>query len=156
MRAGHETRGRKLARDVLLVCGILSSLLYVGTDVSAALRWERYSYADQTVSELSAIAAPTRPFVARFGFETPASGFGPSANPAGLRAGSYSIPDQFTLAWATPGWFCTYGSGTLHITASADVGGMVSGDFNAAIKAGQNARCPQKVSGTFSVPHLKQ
>ena len=63
MRAGHETQARKLARDVPLVCGILSSLLYVGTDIAAALRWEGYSYPDQTVSELSAIAAPTRPFV---------------------------------------------------------------------------------------------
>jgi hypothetical protein len=52
-----------MARKILLVCGILSSLLYVGTDILAAMRWEGYSSASQTVSELIAIDAPTRPLV---------------------------------------------------------------------------------------------
>ena len=52
-----------MARKALLVCGILSSLVYVGTDVLGALRWEGFSYTAQTVSELFAIGAPTRPFV---------------------------------------------------------------------------------------------
>lgn len=47
----------------LLACGILSSLLYVGTDVLGAMRWEGYSYADQTISELSAIGSPVRSLV---------------------------------------------------------------------------------------------
>lgn len=46
-------------RRVLLLCGILSSLLYVTTVVVAGLRWETYSAASQTVSELFAIGAPT-------------------------------------------------------------------------------------------------
>lgn len=50
-------------RKVLLVCGILSSLLYVGTDILAAMRWEGYSYTSQSVSELMAIGSPTRPFI---------------------------------------------------------------------------------------------
>src|SRR6266702_3466632 len=50
-------------RNVLLICGILSSLLYVYTDIAAALRWEGYSYTSQAVSELEAIGAPTRPFL---------------------------------------------------------------------------------------------
>jgi hypothetical protein len=53
----------KVVRKVLLVCGILSSLLYVGTDVLAAIRWVGYSYTSQTISELSAIGAPSRPLV---------------------------------------------------------------------------------------------
>ncbi len=48
---------------LLLICGILASLLYVGTDILAAMSWERYSYASQTVSELRAIGAPTRAFL---------------------------------------------------------------------------------------------
>jgi hypothetical protein len=50
-----------MARKVLLVCGILSSLLYVAMTVFSAMRWESYSSASQTISELSAIGAPTRP-----------------------------------------------------------------------------------------------
>jgi hypothetical protein len=52
-----------MVRKLLLVCGILSSLLYVATVVLAAMRWEGYSSTSQTVSELIAIDAPTRPLV---------------------------------------------------------------------------------------------
>jgi hypothetical protein len=52
-----------MVRKVLLVCGILSSLLYVATVVLAPTRWEGYSSTSQTVSELIAIDAPTRPLV---------------------------------------------------------------------------------------------
>jgi Protein of unknown function (DUF998) len=52
-----------MVRKILLVCGILSSLLYVATVVLAAMRWEGYSSTSQTVSELIAIDAPTRPLV---------------------------------------------------------------------------------------------
>lgn len=51
------------ARRLLLACGIASSLLYAATDVLGAMRWEGYSPASQTVSELIAIDAPTRPIV---------------------------------------------------------------------------------------------
>ncbi len=50
-----------MARKALLVCGILSSLLYVAMNVFVAMQWKDYSCASQTVSELSAIGAPTRP-----------------------------------------------------------------------------------------------
>jgi hypothetical protein len=52
-----------MTRKVLLVCGILSSLLYVATLVLAPMRWEDYSSTSQTVSELFAIGAPSRPLV---------------------------------------------------------------------------------------------
>jgi len=48
-------------RPMLLICGVLSSLLYVAMNVFAAMQWEGYSSVSQTVSELSAIGAPTRP-----------------------------------------------------------------------------------------------
>lgn len=62
-RAGKESEARKMARDLLLACGFLSSLLWVGTDIAAAMRWEGYSYTNQAISELSAIDAPTRAFM---------------------------------------------------------------------------------------------
>src|SRR6478736_1044777 len=43
----------------LLACGILASLTYVVTDISASLRYPGYNFIDQTVSELFAIGAPT-------------------------------------------------------------------------------------------------
>jgi hypothetical protein len=47
-------------RPGLLTCGILSSLLYAGMLAVVPVFWEGYSSASQTVSELSAIGAPTR------------------------------------------------------------------------------------------------
>ncbi len=52
-----------MARKTLLVCGILSSLVYIGADVVAAGRWEQYSYTSQMISELMAIDTPTRPML---------------------------------------------------------------------------------------------
>lgn len=45
---------------VLLFCGVLSSLLWIGGDILAAMLYKGYSYTSQTISELSAIGAPTR------------------------------------------------------------------------------------------------
>ena len=44
----------------LLICGILSSLLYVLMNIFVPLLFEGYNIPSQTVSELSAINAPTR------------------------------------------------------------------------------------------------
>lgn len=52
-----------MIRKILLVCGILSSLLYIIANILGAMRWEGYSLKSQTVSELSAIGAPSRPLV---------------------------------------------------------------------------------------------
>ena len=48
-----------ISRKVLLWCGMLASLTYVGTDITASLRYPDYNFIDQTVSELFAIGAPT-------------------------------------------------------------------------------------------------
>jgi hypothetical protein len=50
-----------MVRKRLLVCGIVSSLLYIGADIFAAATYPGYSYTAQQVSELSAIGAPTKP-----------------------------------------------------------------------------------------------
>jgi hypothetical protein len=49
-----------MLRKMLLVCGILSSLLYVAMNILGAMQYKGYSSGSQTVSELSAIGAPTR------------------------------------------------------------------------------------------------
>ncbi len=49
-----------MTRKILLVCGPVSSILYVAMTVLVAMQWDAYSSASQTVSELSAIGAPTR------------------------------------------------------------------------------------------------
>jgi hypothetical protein len=50
-----------MLRRILLGCGIVSSLLYVATDILATLRYAGYSYKDQWVSELVATGSPVRP-----------------------------------------------------------------------------------------------
>ncbi len=47
-QTGKELLAAKSILKVLLLCGILSSLLYVATDVLASWRYESYSYTDQT------------------------------------------------------------------------------------------------------------
>ena len=50
-----------MSRRALLVCGVLSSLLYVGIDQIAAIRHAGYhDFASQTISELFARGAPTK------------------------------------------------------------------------------------------------
>jgi hypothetical protein len=51
-------------RKVLLVCGILSGLEYVTATILGALSFAGYSSSAQTISELIAIDAPSRPLVA--------------------------------------------------------------------------------------------
>jgi hypothetical protein len=53
-----------MANKVLLICGILSPVLYAVSDVLAGLQWAGYSFRDQTISELAAIGAPSRPLFA--------------------------------------------------------------------------------------------
>ena len=58
--AYRKERGQPGWRDLLLLCGLASSLLYVATDVVASLSYDGYSYRDQWVSELLASGAPSR------------------------------------------------------------------------------------------------
>jgi hypothetical protein len=48
-------------RDPWLSCGILAGALYIAMTIFVGTLWDGYSTADQTISELSAIGAPTRP-----------------------------------------------------------------------------------------------
>jgi len=77
-------------RRFLLYCGVVSPLIYIGADVLAAMRWASYSYTSQTVSELMAIGAPTRPLIvaafAAFGALSIAFGAGVCFASAGRRS----------------------------------------------------------------------
>ncbi|HUM47720.1 MAG TPA: DUF998 domain-containing protein [Chitinophagales bacterium] len=53
----HDTM---MMRSALLTCGILSSLWYMSINLFVPMMYEGYSMASLTVSELSAIGAPTR------------------------------------------------------------------------------------------------
>jgi hypothetical protein len=56
-----------MLRKVLLYCGIMSTLLYIAMNIFVPMRYAGYSSMSQTVSELSAIGAPTRPLWAPLG-----------------------------------------------------------------------------------------
>lgn len=51
---------KETLRKAALVCGILSSVLYLAINIIVPAQWPGYSLSSQTVSELSAIGAPTR------------------------------------------------------------------------------------------------
>jgi protein-S-isoprenylcysteine O-methyltransferase Ste14 len=55
--------GNVLLKKTLLICGILSSFLYVALTIIGAMQWEGYNSISQTVSELFAIDAPSRSLV---------------------------------------------------------------------------------------------
>jgi hypothetical protein len=104
----ESAQSGSLARQALLTCGILSALLYAAMLVFVALQWEGYSSASQTVSELSAIGAPTRALwvmlgivwtvlVVAFGFGIRASAVGNRA--LGVAGGLLIASAVFGLAW---------------------------------------------------------
>lgn len=79
-----------MLRKALLVCGILSSVLYVAMTALVALQWDGYSSQSHTISELSAIGAPTRslwvPLAAMYTVLVTAFGWGIWISARGIRA----------------------------------------------------------------------
>ena len=61
-KAGEPARDSVLLK-VLLACGVISSLVYVVTDMLASSRWEGYDWTARMVSDLLAVSAPTRSFI---------------------------------------------------------------------------------------------
>ena len=59
-RTVAPTQWREGLRRALLICGVVSSVYYVGVNAYVPTRWDGYSVTSQVVSELSAIGAPTR------------------------------------------------------------------------------------------------
>jgi hypothetical protein len=60
-QTGIQTQAQLKTTKLLLSCGILSSLLYAAMLIFVPMQYEGYSSVNQTISELSAIDAPTRP-----------------------------------------------------------------------------------------------
>lgn len=58
---GNALRGSNALREILLACGVLSALAYIAANVLGAVRWEGFSSTSQSISELSALGAPSRP-----------------------------------------------------------------------------------------------
>ena len=54
-----QSRKRRILRDLLLLAGVMSSVVYITADILCGLRYPGYSFTDQVISELSAIGAPT-------------------------------------------------------------------------------------------------
>jgi hypothetical protein len=70
-----------MLRKSLLVCGVLASLVYVGTDVLAAIQYGEYhSFTSRVISELMASGSPTErlvdPFLLFYGVLSLAFGVG--------------------------------------------------------------------------------
>lgn len=119
-----------MPRKTLLACGILSSLLYVGTDVLAGIRYGAYhSYTSRAISELYAVGAPTKPMV----------------DPLFI---AYSV---LLMAFAVGVWRSPGRGRALHVVGAAVAGvavvGLLTGLF-----------FPMKLRGTGSVasdaPHI--
>jgi hypothetical membrane protein len=52
-----------MVRRILLICGIVSSVLYIAVDILATLRYPGYRYTEQQFSELTAAGSPVRPLM---------------------------------------------------------------------------------------------
>jgi hypothetical protein len=93
-------------RRLLLTCGIGYGVFYVVTnDIVAALSYEGYSRMDQVVSELSAVSAPSRPFLMT----------------------TLPIYTALMVAFGVGVWQSAFGSRALQITACALVAFGVTG-----------------------------
>lgn len=58
--ASTRSEGQILLKKALLGCGIISTLLYVAMNIFVPMQYPGYSSTSQTISELSAIGAPSR------------------------------------------------------------------------------------------------
>ena len=65
--AGAQSRTTVI--NSLLICGIAVAVVQIAGDMLASAFYPGYSYVDQSVSELSAIGAPTRSFLVVVGVE---------------------------------------------------------------------------------------
>jgi hypothetical protein len=87
---------RTTIQQVLLICGIASSLLYAAMLVFVPLFWKGYSSASQTVSELSAIDAPSRSLWRRW------AAFGPRSMPPSAWASGGRRDRPAPCEWSEP------------------------------------------------------
>jgi len=77
----------------LLICGIISSVLYFITDIIGTMVWTEYSFTSYSVSELNAVGSPSRPVVVPL----------------------FAVYDILLIAFSIALWM--YGRISLHITS---------------------------------------
>jgi hypothetical protein len=92
-------------RNVLLICGILSPLLFVATDILAGTLYAGYSFTSQAISELFAIGAPT----------------------SGLVVPLFTVYDVLLVAFALGVWVSAGRNRALRVMALMIVGNAVNG-----------------------------
>lgn len=102
--AAHFSR-KVLLKKALLICGVISSLLYVGTDILAGTLYAGYSFTSQYISELFAIGAPT----------------------SGLVVPLFTVYDLLLVAFALGVWVSAGRNRALRVTALMVVGNAVNG-----------------------------
>ena len=100
-----ELQEQKNVRKVLLICGILAPLLWVGTDILAGTLYPGYTFTSQAISELFAIGAPT----------------------SGLVIPLFTVYDILLVAFALGVWMSAGRNRTLHIVALMMAGNAVNG-----------------------------
>jgi hypothetical protein len=105
IQARKELQAMKTVRKVLLICGILSSLLYAGTDIVAGTLYAGYSFTSQAISELFAIGAPT----------------------GGLVVSLFTVYDVLLIAFALGVWVSAGRNRALRIMSLMIVGNAVNG-----------------------------
>src|SRR5689334_3098028 len=122
-----------MVRKTLLACGVAASLVYVARDLGALLSYPGYDFANQVISELSAIGVPSRGVDLVFGwtyglltvlfgigtwlsagnrrtlkvsgaFLIAASVFGAFWPPMHMRGQPATVTDTLHIVW-TAGWF---------------------------------------------------
>ncbi len=105
IQASKESQAPKMIRNVLLICGILSPLLFVATDIIAGTLYPGYSFTSQAISELFAIGAPT----------------------SGLIVPLFTVSDVLLLAFALGVWKSVGRTRALRVMTLMIVGNAVNG-----------------------------
>jgi hypothetical protein len=90
---------------VLLICGIIAPLLWIGTDILAGILYAGYSFTSQAISELFAIGAPT----------------------SGLVVPLFTVYDLLLVAFALGVWVSASRNRALCVMALMVVGNAVNG-----------------------------
>jgi Protein of unknown function (DUF998) len=123
-RGGSAGRRLDAVRKVLLGCGVLSSILYVGSEAYAWTQYPGYSPISQAFSELLAEGAPTRPFMVAV------AGVPYNLLVAALGVGAWMSAGRSAIARFTGGLlllyaFISYLGGTVFQMDSREVEGSV-------------------------------
>jgi hypothetical protein len=125
-----------MTRPCSLVGGIVSSLLYVAMTAGIALQWKDYSSASQTISELSAIGAPTRSVWVVFGalYTLLVTGFGWGVWQSAGRRRSLRVAGGAIFAYGALGLLWPFAP--MHLRQTLAAGGGTLSDTLHVVLAG--------------------